>query len=257
MTTNLLKFGKGNAKLSKLIATISLPSGFTCPGALECLSKANKITGKIKDGADTVFRCFSASQEALYRNVRENRWFNFELLKGKTIEEMVDLIEASLPKQDIVRIHVGGDFFNQNYFDAWILVSERNPDKIFYAYTKSVNFWINRFETLGRAGTVNFKLTASRGGKRDDLIGEFNLKEAVVVFTEEEAEEKGLTIDHDDTLAYLQDQSFALLLHGAQPAKSEASKALQVLKKKGKGGYSKKKKWTETKLGTRKELEVA
>jgi hypothetical protein len=162
---------------------------------------------------------------------------------------MANLIEASLPKQDIVRIHVGGDFFNQNYFDAWILVSERNPDKTFYAYTKSLPFWINRFEKLGRAGTVNFKLTASRGGKRDDLIAEFDLKEAVVVFTEEQAEEKGLIIDHDDTLAYLQDKSFALLLHGAQPAKSEASKALQVLKKKGKGGYSKKK--------TRKELEIA
>ena len=107
--TTLLKFGKGNAKLSKKIATISLPSGFTCPGALECLSKANKVTGKIKDGAETVFRCFSASQEALYRNVRENRWFNFDLLKGKTVEEMADLIEASLPKQDIIRINEGGE----------------------------------------------------------------------------------------------------------------------------------------------------
>jgi hypothetical protein len=161
---------------------------------------------------------------------------------------MADLIGASLPKQDIVRIHVGGDFFNQNYFDAWILVSERNPDKIFYAYTKSLHFWLSRFEKLGRAGTVNFKLTASRGGKQDDLISEFNLKEAVVVFTEEQAEEKGLIIDHDDTLAYLQDESFALLLHGAQPAGSDASKALQVLKKQGKGGYNKKKKWGETKL---------
>jgi hypothetical protein len=239
MTT--LKFGKGNAKLSKLIATISLPSGFTCPGALECLSKANKITGKITDGAQTVFRCFSASQEALYRNVRENRWFNFGLLKGKTVEETAELILASLPKQDIVRIHVGGDFFSQVYFDAWMLVAERTPDKIFYAYTKSIKFWTYRFDQLGRAGTANFKLTASRGGRDDCLIGEFDLKEAVVVFTEEQAEEKGLAIDHDDTLAYLQDKSFALLLHGAQPAGSEASKALQVLKKKGKGGYSKKK----------------
>jgi len=239
--TTLLKFGKGNAKLSKKIATISLPSGFTCPGALECLSKANKVTGKIKDGAETVFRCFSASQEALYRNVRENRWFNFDLVKGKTVEEMADLIEASLPKQDIIRIHVGGDFFSQDYFDAWVLVSERNPDKLFYAYTKSVNLWINLFDKLGQAGVKNFKLNASRGGRHDHLIEEFMLKEALVVFTEEQAAEKGLLIDHDDSLAYTQDESFALLLHGAQPAGSEASKALQVLKKKGKGGYAKKK----------------
>jgi hypothetical protein len=239
MTT--LKFGKGNAKLSKLIATISLPSGFTCPGALECLSKANKVTGKITDGEETLFRCFSASQEALYRNVRENRWFNFGLLKGKTVEETAELILASLPKQDIVRIHVGGDFFSQVYFDAWMLVAERTPDKIFYAYTKSVKFWTQRFDILGRAGTANFKLTASRGGRDDWLITEHGLKCAEVVFSEEQAEAMGLAIDHDDTLAYTQDESFALLLHGAQPAGSEASKALQVLKKKGKGGYSKKK----------------
>jgi hypothetical protein len=252
-----LKFSSGNAKLDKRIASISLPSGFTCPGALECLSKANRETGKITDGPETLFRCFSATSEAAFPSVRSSRWGNFELLKEcATLEEMVDLILESLPKQDIIRIHVGGDFFNQLYFDAWLEVSRRCPDKIFYAYTKSLKFWIARISVVGHAGTENFKLTASRGGKQDDLISELGLKEAVVVFSEEEAEKLGLEIDHDDTHAFESDESFALLLHGTQPKGSGAADALKVLKKKGKGSYSskKKKKWTDTKITTKKEV---
>ena len=66
----------------------------------------------------------------------------------------------------------------------------------------------------------------------------------------------GLEIDHDDTHAFESDESFALLLHGTQPAGSEAADALKVLKKKGKGSYSskKKKKWTDTKITTKKEV---
>ena len=255
--TYSLKFSSGNAKLDKRIASISLPSGFTCPGALECLSKANRETGKITDGPETLFRCFSATSEAAFPSVRSSRWGNFELLKAcATLEEMVDLILESLPKQDVIRIHVGGDFFNQLYFDAWLEVSRRCPDKIFYAYTKSLKFWIARIDIVGHAGTENFKLTASRGGRSDWLITEHGLKCAEVVFSEEQAEAMGLEIDHDDTHAFESDESFALLLHGTQPAGSEAADALKVLKKKGKGSYSskKKKKWTDTKITTKKEV---
>jgi len=52
-----LKFGKANSKLKKLedkklvkLITFTLPSGHTCPGAKDCLSKADKVTGKLKDG---------------------------------------------------------------------------------------------------------------------------------------------------------------------------------------------------------------
>ena len=62
----------------------------------------------------------------------------------------------------------------------------------------------------------------------------YGLKEARVVFSESEAAELGLAIDHDDSHAVENNgQSFALLLHGTQPAGSEASKALQALKASG------------------------
>lgn len=234
--TALLKFSQGNAKLGKNIFTFSLPSGFACPHALDCLSKAHKTTGKITDGKATQFRCFSASQEALYPTVRKQRWHNFDVLKGLSVAEMYGLISRSLPsKANMVRIHVGGDFFSQAYFDAWLAVAEDNPSVTFYAYTKSLPYWVARLDSI----PSNLILTASRGGRKDDLIDLHKLREARVVFSVEEAESLGLELDHDDSHAYTHGPSFALLIHGTQPKGSKAASAKNALK--GLGSYSKKK----------------
>ena len=81
-------------------------------------------------------------------------------------------------------------------------------------------------------------LTASRGGKYDDMIDLHGWKEALVVYSEQEAIDKGLEIDHDDTHAAFGKDNFALLIHGTQPKGSAASAALSKLRKQGKGGYS-------------------
>ena len=62
----------------------------------------------------------------------------------------------------------------------------------------------------------NFKLTASEGGKHDDLIESESLRSEKVLFSIEEAQGLGLEIDHDDSHAYASDKSFAPLLHGTQ-----------------------------------------
>lgn len=236
----LLKFGKGNAKLSKNIYTFSLPAGHSCPFAFECKASADRSTGKIKDGKDQVFRCFAASQEALYTNTRNARWHNYDLLRSlKTVSKMTDLIVDSLPpKAEIVRVHVSGDFFSQVYFDAWMAVARIYPKKKFYAYTKSIPYWLERRDTIPK----NFNLTSSKGGKTDELIDLNKLKYAEVVFTEEDAKELNLELDHDDSHAYNGKKSFGLLIHGSQRKGSNASVALSNLKKKGIKGYSKKSK---------------
>ena len=232
----LLKFNKGNAKLSQKIFTFSLPAGYSCPGASECLSRAGRHSGEIKDGLTTKFRCFAASSEAMYPAVRKQRWENFDLLKGKTTAQMWTLIQESLPKKaKIIRVHVSGDFFNEDYFDAWLHVARCNPDRIFYAYTKSLHLWVGKKDSI----PANFKLNASRGGIHDWMIDTYGLKSAEVVFHPDEAKAKGLEIDHDDSHAYKSDKSFALLLHGTQPKGSVASKALSALRKLGWKGYSK------------------
>ena len=217
-----LVFGFENAKL-KDIHTFSLPSGYTCPGACMCLTKADRLTGKIKDGPEATVRCFSASQEAVYPIVRKLRWHNMDRLKQAGGEKgLVHLILQSLPDNaKVVRIHVAGDFFSQAYFNAWVTVAQSKPDVIFYAYTKSIPFWLNAATQV----PSNLKLNASLGSRFDAQAVEAELKSARIVFSEKEAADFGLEIDKDDSHAFQQDRNFALLVHGTQSPGSAASKA--------------------------------
>jgi len=257
----MLKFSEANAKIKALkdveslsfflhgkkkVYSLDLLSGWSCPFAKDCLSKVIEIDGKrtIKDGPHTQFRCFSASQEVAFPSAYDLRKHNYDILKHMDANDMIDVINNSLPQNaGVVRIHVGGDFFNRNYMFAWYITALRNPQVLFYAYTKSLRYMIDIQQQHGILSNMVF--TASRGGREDHLIDEYNLREAVVVFSEEEAHNKGLEIDHDDSHAAdysKRDQSFALLIHGIQPKGSEASKALQILKKNNvKHSYSNKK----------------
>ena len=246
MMNDLLTFGEPNSKLKKMLKklslklkTFTLPAGHTCPGAKDCLSRANRETGKIQDGPDTEFRCFAASAEATYPSLRKMVWRNLELLRAALKKDFkagfensphtADLIHKSLPKKfDIMRVHVGGDYFTKEYLQAWIEVAKRNPDKIFYSYSKSLHLF-RQF-----ALPENLVLTASRGGKYDELIDLNGWKEALGVYSEQEAIDKGLEIDHDDTHAAFGKENFALLIHGTQPKGSLASQALQAIKKANK-----------------------
>jgi hypothetical protein len=253
----MLKFSNANAKTEALkqvpeladyltdkrkIYSLDLLSGYSCPFAKGCLSKAvvqSDGRRKIQDGKDNEFRCFSASQEVQYTNVFNLRKHNFDMLRQA--ENMDSLLMNSLPKNaGIVRIHVAGDFFSPAYLQAWWLTASENPDKLFYAYTKSLTYWdsvINEMPILD-----NFILTASYGGRADHMISELGLRSTTVVYSEAEAEKLGLAIDHDDSHAArpsLRNENFALLIHGTQPKGSDAAVALRALK--GKGSYSRKK----------------
>ena len=244
---NLLKFSVANSKLANLVGAIDgydfkkseiysldLISGWTCPFANDCLSKVIIELGKrkIKDGPKTKFRCFSASQEVVFPDVYNNRKYNFELLKSVGKYEYAALINNSLPgNAKVVRIHVGGDMFNADYLLAWAIVAHQNPHILFYAYTKSLSFWVKHKKFINKV--KNLVLTASRGGKQDSLIKKHRLREAIVVNHPSEAKKLGLDIDHDDSHAAnpnIRKDNFALLIHGQQPKGSSASKALKVLK---------------------------
>lgn len=223
-----ISFQNGNAKLDGIV-TFSIPSGHSCPGARVCLSKADRQTGHITDGPETTFRCFSASQEAGFPTVRRSRWNNFEALRAaKTRQGMVAVILAALPAAPLIRVHVAGDFFNQAYFDAWMDVARKRPESVFYAYTKSLAYWVQ--------GEVpkNFRLVASRGGRLDFMIDAKGFPSATVVSHPDEARKLGLPIDHTDEYAWGADrQDFALLLHGTQPRGSVAAESVRRMKEEG------------------------
>lgn len=244
-----IRYAPANAKLSILeerlgvsVYSFDILSGVNCPFAKDCHSKAvvhADGSRSIQDGKQTLFRCFSASQEVAYTNVFLARRANTDgimPLAARSPMAAADALCDALPDDaGCVRIHVAGDFKLLNYFDAWLEVAARNPDRRFYAYTKSLPFWVRRLDAL----PPNFLLTASRGGKADCLIDEHGFREARVVYSEAEAEELGLEVDHDDSHAALPGPSFALLIHGIQPKGSEAGKAVRALS--GLGSYSRQK----------------
>jgi len=246
----MLKFSAANAKLVELerltgkkVYSISKLSGFSCCGANECLAFAVRKNGKTKlvEGKEAKFRCFSASQEALFPVVYNQRKHNLDALKAcNNKEEIVQLIEQSLPKGDnyIVRISVAGDFISQDEFDAWCEIACKHKNKHFYAYTKSIPFWIARLGQIPK----NFILTASLGSKFDEDIMKHKLRHVLVVRSKLEAKLKKLPIDHDDRFACLpqhKNKNFALLIHAIQPAKSSFARAKTRLAKDGYTGYSK------------------
>ena len=87
----------------------------------------------------------------------------------------------------------------------------------------------------------NFFMTASYGGKHDDLIDQGYFKRYSKVFMyEDQAITQGLEVDHDDSHCF-GDHPFALLVHGTQPKGSEWGKAIRERRRTNKfSGYSKK-----------------
>ena len=241
----LLRITFENAKL-KGIWHYSLPSGWTCPAAKNCLTKADKVTGKITDSQTPVdgvsYRCYAAVDEARRPNVRKVRWDNFDLIKAaKTVQDKTELICASIPDAlrrvgGILRVHVGGDYFSYDYLTAWLAAAAKFPRVRFYSYTKSIHFLAKYLETNKLPD--NFVFTCSGGGKFDNLISGLGVKQAKVYFSQEEIDALGLDVDHTDEFAIYGKKDFALLLHGQQPKGSKSGEALKALKRKGFTGYA-------------------
>jgi hypothetical protein len=166
------------------------------------------VSGKFTNKSES-FRCYSANAER-FPAVRNHRWNNFEHVKNGN--KPIIPIEAKA-----IRIHASGDFFNQQYFDMWIDIAKDNPDVEFWAYTKSLNFWINRLAEIPN----NLELTASYGGNYDELILQHNLKHTIVYNSIDDVP-NGIPIDNNDDCA--RDKSitvFALLNNFVYKKKNE------------------------------------
>lgn len=241
---NLLQVSATNTKFTKLDSTrrvysISLPAGYTCPFAKDCHARAvlqNDGTRKIVDGPDTVFRCFSASQEAQYPATYAARHRNLALLKASDNPAglILESLESKMPKKcrtrrgtALVRPHVSGDFFALWYLNAWADVARMRPMWTVYAYTKALPL-VARMKDR----PTNFRLIASMGGTHDRLAETLGMRTARVVYSEEDATSLGLEIDKDDSLAAYGRDSFALLIHATQPRGSAAAAAVSKLRAK-------------------------
>jgi len=191
------KFVKKKTYYEGEVYEYNLPTGTTCPFAMECKVVVDKVTGKF-DVTKGQYRCYASSAER-FPAVRNHRHNNFDFVRNGGI--------PVIPKGcKSIWIHSSGDFFNQSYFDMWLKLAEENPSVEMWAYTKSLKYWINRLNDIPK----NLILTASYGGKADDLIERFNLKN-VKVYAEIEEVPTNRPIDTNDNYARTPNVNFALL----------------------------------------------
>ena len=199
------------------VASVDLVCGYTCPMALQCKSYADRKTGKVTDAKGSTFRCYGTSLEAAFPPTRALHWHNYDLLRNAgTVGAMTDILVAGLSdKLKVVRVHSFGDFFNENYFQAWLNTAEKFPNTTFFAYTKVLPY-------VRATRPDNFYMVYSYGGRLDsELTTE---QTAYVVKDTSEAEALGVPVScvahgADDYNFIKAGLSFALLLHGVQPKK--------------------------------------
>lgn len=134
-----LFFGNGNKKLNGIL-TFSLPPVATCPYATE----------------NCIMKCYALKD--YYRNwdnVSKSQNINFEMTKRADFVDMATkMLKIEALKHEVentvngtdepltVRIHVSGDFYSQEYFDAWVQIAEnlKGLPIQFGCYTKSIPF---------------------------------------------------------------------------------------------------------------------
>ena len=127
------------------------------------------------------------------------------------------MILKSIPKSvKILRIHSSGDFYSKQYFDAWVKVAKSRPDIQFFAYTKGLQY-------VSATKPDNLSLIYSYGGKLDSKLTTEPVSYVVKSF--DEAQKLGLPVVcqesmSDDYTYIVQGRSFALMIHGTQPAKA-------------------------------------
>lgn len=248
---NQLHFSPANSKLKKLYKVPSLkpwlPSlgrsrrkiysldyvaGRTCPGAKDCLAYVAIKNGKRKlmHGKDQEFTCYAAANEAQYGRTLELHTMNWEMLKDKPLIERVEIMDRSLPSDTgILRFCSSGDQWDSTQMAACVELAKLNPSKLFYGYTKSLEYLAEHWETIKKMENLTF--VASRGGRFDHMIDEYGFRESVVVFSKYRARQLGLKIDSNDSLAaQKKHHKFALLIHGTQQAGTKSAKAWQRIK---------------------------
>lgn len=124
-------------------------------------------------------------------------------------------------RQVRVRIHDTGDFFSEEYLQAWLDTAGRHPGIRFYAYTKMVRL------VHGRELPDNLRVVYSYGGRCDRDLDRIrgSVPTAIVVRSDGEIPAGYVDGSHDDWYAS-EGMSVALRYHG--PSSREFTAGPQV-----------------------------
>lgn len=195
-----IKWVKGNRKLAKL-ATVgfgipafrSLDGFKTCPMAGKCAGV-----------------CYARQATYTWPATVAAREHNLELVRFHLAEFVAQAIaDLSRSKAETVRVHDSGDFFSQEYLDAWFTIARETPGKVFYAYTKSLHL-----DFSGKP--ENFRIVQSEGGLLDGKIDK-NFPHSRIFATNEGREEAGYVDGNiNDSPAINGEVKIGLTYHGAK-----------------------------------------
>lgn len=123
------------------LRTGRLENGGTCPGSTKgeggCLCLR---------GAGGEATCYAAKLRRIYPNYGVVEDHNTDLLLACDREEMIDILRNTVikfllnggNKHQYFRLHMGGDFFNEEYTYAWRHIMNEWPTVRFWTYTRSM-----------------------------------------------------------------------------------------------------------------------
>lgn len=193
-----------NAKLKKTsienkmrVMNFSLPAYKTITGKTVC-----------PFAKDCIKYCYAKKGNYKYPSVIKGLNNRYELSKtADFVPQMNATIILQRPTH--VRIHDSGDFYSPEYLQKWINIATQNKDVIFYAYTKSIKFFVD-----GLTLPKNMKIIFSEGSKTDNLINVNKDRHARIFKTVEELNASGyINASNNDLKAITDNKKVGLVYH--------------------------------------------
>ena len=153
LLTQNSKLKKTSIENNARVLNFSLPAYKTITGKTVC-----------PFAKDCIKYCYA--QKGNYRYPSVVKGLNNRYNLSQT-EEFIPQMNATiiLERPTHVRIHDSGDFYSPEYLNKWVTIAKQNKDVIFYAYTKSIKFFVD-----GLLLPDNMKIIFSEGSKIDSLI---------------------------------------------------------------------------------------
>jgi hypothetical protein len=157
---------KGNGKLAKRVGVFDILVLFVlvCRGAKDCIGW-----------------CFALKQQNTHLGVLLKRLENLEeTLRPDFVDRMVDWIAKS--GVEVMTFNHAGDWWGQKYVDDCAEIARRLPQKVFSAYTKSLDL-----DLTPLTNQPNWIVIKSYGGKFDHVISQAKDNYARVIHDPSEA----------------------------------------------------------------------
>jgi len=170
-------------------------------------TKEGKITCPFADSC--VKYCYA--QKGNYTRFPKIQELMEEKYKISKTAEFIPLMNEEIKKKKAthIRIHDSGDFYSIAYLNKWISIANDNKEVIFYAYTKSIKFFIN-----GLKLPKNLKIIFSEGSKTDNLINTAKDRHARIFKSKELLNASGyIDASNNDLKAITDNKKVGLVYH--------------------------------------------